>query len=175
MTMERRKPQKDLTVRQPSREMEEAGKYFEDVFGRPFLPAGWRRVPTEDLVWAPSIEVIEKEDKFLVKAELPGVKEEDINISLSGNVLTIEGEKKTESEERTKGYYYTESSYGSFSRSMAIPSTIDVGKIEANYDKGVLQITLPKTPEVKSKKIKLAVTKKEETASRKKENMTGKK
>jgi HSP20 family protein len=168
MTIERRNPQKGLTVRQPDRAMEEMGRYFEDVFGRPFLPAAWSRVPTEDLVWAPSIEVVEKEDKFLVKAELPGVKEEDINISLSGNVLTIDGEKKTESEERTKGYYYSESSYGSFSRSMAIPSTIDASKIEANYDKGVLEITLPKTPEVKPKKIKLAVKKKEEAVSKKK-------
>jgi HSP20 family protein len=175
MAIEKRKSQKELTVRQPTREMEEIGKYFEDVFGRPFLPASWRRVPTEDLVWAPSIEVIEKEDKFLIKAELPGVKEEDINMSISGNVLTIEGEKKTESETNTKGYYYSESSYGSFSRSMTIPSSIDANKIEANFDNGVLEITLPKTPEVKPKKIKLAVKKKGEAASRDKENTTGKK
>jgi HSP20 family protein len=175
MTIERRNPQKGLTVRQPDRAMEEMGRYFEDVFGRPFLPAAWSRVPTEDLVWAPSIEVIEKEDKFLVKAELPGVKEEDINISLSGNVLTIEGEKKTESEVNTKGYYYSESAYGSFSRSMTIPSTIDANKIEANFDNGVLEINLPKTPEVKPKKIKVAAKKKEEAASKKKEVTTGKK
>jgi HSP20 family protein len=175
MTIQRRKPEKGLAVWQPSREMEEVGRYFEDVFGRPFLPAAWRKVPSEDLVWAPSIEVVEKEDKFLVKAELPGVKEEDINISLSGNVLTIDGEKKTESEVKTKGYYYSESSYGSFSRSMAIPSTIDASKIEANCDKGVLEITLPKTPEVKPKKITVAVKKKEEIASKKKEDPTGKK
>ena len=151
------------------------GRYFEDVFGRPFLPAAWRRVPSEDLVWAPSIEVVEKEDKFLIKVELPGVKEEDINISLAGNTLTIEGEKETESEVEKKGYYYTESSYGSFSRSMTIPSTIDASKIEANCDKGVLEITLPKTPEVKPKKIKVAAKKKEEAASKKKEDTAGKK
>ena len=151
------------------------GRYFEDVFGRPFLPAAWRRVPSEDLVWAPSIEVVEKEDKFLVKVELPGVKEEDINISLTGNTLTIEGEKETESAVEKKGYYYTESSYGSFSRSMTIPSTIDANKIEANYDKGVLEITLPKTQEVKPKKIKLAAKKKEEAANKKKEDTAGKK
>lgn len=175
MTMERRNPQKGLTVRQPDRGIEEMGRYFEDVFGRPFLPAAWSRIPTEDLVWTPSIEVVEKEDRFLVKAELPGVKEEDINISLSGNVLTIEGEKKTESEVKSKGYYYSESSYGSFSRSMAIPSIIDVNKIEANFDNGVLDINLPKTPEVKPKKIKVAAKRKEEVASKKKEVTTSKK
>jgi HSP20 family protein len=175
MTMERRKSQKDLTVRQPSREMEEVGKYFEDVFGRPYLPAAWRQAAAEDLVWAPSMEVVEEEDKFLVKVELPGVKEEDINISLAGNTLTIEGEKKTESAIEKKGYYYTESSYGSFSRSITIPSTIDTGKIEANCENGVLEITLPKTPEVKPKKIKVAAKKRDEAASKKKEDTAGKK
>ena len=83
MTIERRKPQKELAVLQPGREIEEMGRYFENIFGRPFLPAAWRRVPSEDLVWAPSIEVVEKEDQFLVRVELPGVKEENINISIS--------------------------------------------------------------------------------------------
>jgi HSP20 family protein len=174
MTIQRRKPQKELTVWQPGREMDEMGRYFEDVFGRSFLPASWKRVAPEYAVWAPSIEVVEKEDRFLIKAELPGVKEEDINISIVGNTLTIEGEKQTESEVEKKGYYYTESSYGSFSRSMTIPSTVDADKIEANCDKGVLEITLPKTPEVKPKKI-IVVAKKKEVASKKKEEMTGKK
>jgi HSP20 family protein len=174
MTMERRKPEKGLTAWKPGREMEEMGRYFEDVFGRPLLPAAWGRVPSE-LLWAPSIEVVEKEDKFLVKVELPGVKEEEINISITGNTLTIEGEKETESEVEKKGYYYTEASYGNFSRSMTIPSTIDASKIEASCDKGVLEISLPKTPEVKPKKIKVVAKKKAETADKKKEDTAGKK
>jgi len=174
MTLERRKQQKDLAIRQPTREMEEIGRYFEDVFGRPFLPAAWRRASSEEIVWAPAIEVVEKADKFLIKVELPGVKEEDINISLAGNTLTIEGEKETESEVEKKGYYYTESSYGSFSRSMTIPSTIDTGKIEANSDKGVLEITLPKAPEVKPKKIAIAGKKKAEPVIKKKSETAAK-
>jgi HSP20 family protein len=174
MTMQSRKPQKNLSVRQPGRETDEMQRYFEDVFGRT-LPVGWRRAATEDLVWAPSIEVVEKADKFLVKVELPGVSEEDINISLAGNTLTVKGEKETESEVDENGYYYTESSYGSFSRSMTIPSTIDASKIEANCDKGILEITLPKTPEVKPKKIKVVAKKKEETAGKKKETTTAQK
>ena len=174
MAIERRKPQKDLAVRQPTREVEEIGRYFEDVFGRPFLPAAWRRAAAEETIWAPSIEVIEKEDKYLIKVDLPGVKEEDISISLAGNTLTIEGEKETESEVEKKGYYYNESSYGSFSRSMTIPSTIDANKIEANCDKGVLEITLPKAAEVQPKKITVAA-KKKKIAGKKKEDTTGKK
>jgi len=174
MTIERRKPEKGLTAWQPTREMEEMGRRFEDVFGRPFLPGIWRLFPSEEPVWAPAIDVLEKEDRFLVKVELPGVKEEDVNVTVAGDTLTIEGEKKAESEVKKKGYYYTETSYGSFSRSITIPSTVDASKIEANYDKGVLEIALPKAPEVKPKKITVAA-KKKEVASKKKEDTTGKK
>jgi len=172
MTTERRKPEKGLTAWQPSREMEEVGRRFEDIFGRPFLPGIWRVFPSEELVWAPAINVLEKDDKFVVKVELPGVKEEDVNVTVAGGTLTIEGEKKAESEVQKKGYYYSETSYGSFSRSITIPSTVDASKIEANYDKGVLEITLPKAPEVKPKKITVAAKKKEETKSSKKKGNT---
>ena len=175
MTIERRKPEKGVTAYQPSREMEEVGRRFEDVFGRPLLPGIWRVLPSEEMVWAPAIDVLEKEDQFLVKVELPGVKEEDVNVTVAGGTLTIEGEKKADSEVKKKGYYYRETSYGSFSRSITIPSTVDANKIEANYDKGVLEITLPKAPEVKPKKITVAAKKKEEAASKNKQNTTGKK
>ena len=175
MTIERRKPEKGLTSWQPSREMEDMGRHFEDVFGRPFLPGLWRRFPSEEMVWAPAIDVREEEDKFLVKVELPGVNEDDVHVSIAGGTLTIEGEKKAESEVKKKGYYYSETSYGSFSRSIIIPSTVDASKIEANFDKGVLEITLPKAPEVKPKKIIVAAKKKGEAASKKKEDTTGKK
>ena len=170
MTMERRRPEKGLLPRQPSREMEEMGRRFEDIFGRPYVPGIWRLLPSEERVWAPAIDVLEKEDKFVVKVELPGVKEEDVNVSVAGDTLTIEGKKEAEAEVERKGYYYTESSYGSFSRSITMPSVVDVSKIEANYDKGVLEITLPKAPEVKPKKITVAAKKKEEAASKKKED-----
>ena len=168
MTIERRKSEKGLTARQPVREIEEVGRSFEDVFGRPFLPGIWRVFPSEEMIWAPAIDILEKDDKFLVKVELPGVKEEDVDIAVAGGTLTIEGEKKTESEAKKKGYYYRETSYGSFSRSITIPSSVEINKIEANYDKGVLEIILPKAPEVKPKKIPVAAKKKEEAASKNK-------
>jgi len=171
MTIERRNTE---AARQPLRDVEEVGRRFEDVFGRPFLPGIWRVFPSEELVWAPAIDVFEKDDKFLVKVELPGVKEEDVNVTVVGGTLTIEGEKNADSEVKKKGYYYRETSYGSFSRSITIPSTVDASKIEANYDKGVLEIALPKVPEVKSKKIIVASKKKEAAAGKKKEGTTGK-
>jgi HSP20 family protein len=167
MTLERRKPEKGLTPWQPYREMEEMGRRFEDFFGRPFLPAIWRRFPSEEMIWSPAIDVLEKEDKFVVKVELPGVKEEDVDVSVAGDMLTISGEKQAESEVKKKGYYYSESSYGSFSRSVTMPSTVDASKIEASYDKGVLEITLPKAPEVNPKKIKVVSKKKEEPTGKK--------
>ena len=162
-------------ARQPSREIEETGRSFEEIFSRPFLPGIWRAFPSEEMVWAPAIDVVEEEDKFSIKVELPGVKEEDVNVSIVGDTLTIEGEKKAESEVKRKGYYYSETSYGSFSRSITIPSNIDTDNIEANCDKGVLEITLPKVPEVKPKKITVASKKKSVSSSKKEENTTGKK
>jgi HSP20 family protein len=166
MAIEKRKPERGLAMWQPFREMEEMGRRFEDFFGRPFLPSIWRRLPSEEMVWSPAIDVVEKEDKFVVKVELPGVKEEDVDVSVAGDILTISGEKQAESEVKKKGYYYSESSYGSFSRSITMPSTVDASKIEASYDKGVLEIILPKTAEVKAKKIKVAPKKKEEPTNK---------
>lgn len=109
----------------------------------------------------PRIEIHEKEDKFVVKAELPGMKEEDVDVSISDDTLTIRGEKKAESEVKEEDYYCSECSYGSFSRSIGLPSNIDTQKIEASYEDGVLEVTLPKAAEVKPKKVTVVAKKKE--------------
>jgi HSP20 family protein len=153
MAMERWRPGRGLVPWRPFREMEEMERRFEDIFGRPFLPAMWRRIPVVEMGWAPAIEVFEKEDKFVVKAELPGMKEEDIDVSVVGDTLTIKGERKAETEVKEEDYYCCERSYGSFSRSIALPSSVDAKKIEASYEDGVLEVTLPKAPEVKAKKV----------------------
>jgi HSP20 family protein len=128
----------------------------------------------EDEIWVPVIDVIEMQDQFLLKVELPGVKDEDISLSISGDTLTIEGEKKTEPEVKKKDYYYSESSYGSFARSITIPSTVDINKIEAGCDTGVIEITLPKTADIKPEKI--AITpKKKAVASKTKKEITARK
>ena len=99
----------------------------------------------EEMGWAPVIEVFEKEDKYVVKAELPGMKEEDIDVSVLGDTLTIKGERKAESEVKEENYYCCERSYGSFFRSIALPSNINAQKIEATFEDGVLEIR-PKAP-----------------------------
>ena len=162
MTMERWRPTRGLTPWSPFRELEEMERHFGEVFGRSMLPSILRRLPLEQVAWAPAIDVFEKGDKFVVKAEVPGMKEDDIHVSVEGDMLTIRGEKKTESEIKEEDYYRSEHSYGSFFRSVALPSTIDASKIEAEYENGVLEVTLPKKPEVKPKKV--AVKKKEKAS-----------
>ena len=117
-------------------------------------------------MWAPAIHLLEKEDKYIAKVELPGVHEEDISISVWGDMLIVEGEKESESELKKKGYSYSETSYGSFSRSINIPSIVDIDRIAANFDKGVLEIDLPKTVEVKPKKVTITTKKKAKTTAK---------
>lgn len=109
----------------------------------------------------PKIDMKETKDAVQVKAELPGVAEEDIKVEVSDGVLTISGEKKAEKEEEKEGYYYKESFSGSFSRSVSLPSDVKAEKTEAEMDNGVLNITIPKTEAKKPHKI--AVKKKTKT------------
>jgi HSP20 family protein len=160
MAIERWRPGRGLIPWRPFRELEEMERRFEDILGRPLLSSVWRRLPIEERGWAPAIEVFEKEDKFVVKAELPGMKEEDIDISVVGDTLTIKGERKAESEVKEEDYYCCERSYGSFSRSIAVPPNVDTKKIEASFEDGVLEVSLPKAPEVKPKKIAVSAKKK---------------
>jgi len=164
MTMERWRPGWGIIPWRPFRELEALEQRFDDIFGRPFLPSIWRRIPIEERGWAPAIEVFEKEDKFVVKADVPGIKTEDIDISVVGDILTIKGEKKAETEVKEEDYYCCERSYGSFYRSIALPSNIDANKIEANYEDGVLEVSLPKAPEVKPKKVAVSAKKKEKAS-----------
>ncbi len=99
------------------------------------------------------IEMYEKEDKVVVRAEIPGMKKEDIDISVDGDMLTIRGERKSESEVKNEDYYRCELSYGRFSRSIALPSKVRPDKVEADYENGVLEIMLPKASEAKPKKV----------------------
>jgi HSP20 family protein len=177
MAMERWRPRWGLTPWRPIRDMEEMERRFDELFGRPLLPATWRRLPLEERGWAPAIEVFEKGDKFVIKAEVPGMKEEDVDVSVVGDTLTIRGEKKAESEVSEEDYYCCERSYGSFFRSIALPSTVDAKKIEASYEDGVLEVTLSKAAEVKPKKVPISakkVTSAKKPSSTSKKGKTGK-
>ncbi|MDQ3927617.1 MAG: Hsp20/alpha crystallin family protein [Chloroflexota bacterium] len=108
--------------------------------------AGFNSVST----FTPAINVAETDREYRVTAELPGMDEKDIELSLHRDHLTIKGEKKQEHEEKGNGYHRVERSYGTFQRTIPLPQEIDADNVEANFQKGVLTITLPKLPEVQS-------------------------
>jgi HSP20 family protein len=95
--------------------------------------------------FSPSVNVVEDEKEIRVSAELPGINEKDIDVSLSRDSLTIRGEKKEEKEDKGKNYYRMERSYGSFTRTIPLPTEIDTDKVKAQFKKGILTVTLPKT------------------------------
>lgn len=154
MVLQRWSPRRTMTAWRPFQELEEMEQRFEDLFGRSFMPV-WRRSPSSD-EWMPSIDMYEKDDKLIVKAELPGMKMEDIDVSVTDSNLTIKGEKKSSEEIKEDDYYRSECTYGSFYRSIPLPSNVDADKVEADYMDGILEVSIPKIPEAQPKKIKVA-------------------
>ncbi len=122
---------------------------FDDFFGRDFL--------TSTTKLAPAVDIVEEKDKYVVKADLPGLKQDDIKIELTDNVLSISGERKNErsEEDKSKKYYYYERIYGSFERKFILPNDADVEKIKAKYENGVLMIDIQKKESKKPKEIKV--------------------
>jgi HSP20 family protein len=105
--------------------------------------------------WSPAVEVLETKDEVVVKAELPGMKESDIDVSVTDGLLTIRGERKHEEETKEKGYYRSEWVYGAFRRSVPLPTGTDPEKIKATYHDGVLEVKFPKPEEAKPKQVKV--------------------
>jgi len=108
--------------------------------------------------WAPPCDIYEDGDSIIVKAELPGIDRNDIDVQVENNVLTLRGERKREKEVRSENLYRTERSYGTFSRSFTLPVSVDTERIKAEYKDGVLHVTLPKVEEAKPRKIKVLTT-----------------
>ncbi len=128
---------------------------FEQTIRR-FYPEGEEVV--ERRSWAPEVDIHETEDSFVVKADLPGISKEDIQIDLKDSTLTLKGEKKFEDKISKDNYIRVERSYGTFVRSFMLPKNVDAEKIKAKYKDGVLELTLPKKEEVKPKQIKVEVS-----------------
>jgi HSP20 family protein len=108
--------------------------------------------------WAPSVDVYETENELVIKADLPEVVEKDLDVRIENNMLSIRGERKFEQKVKEENYLRMERSYGSFSRSFALPNTVDTQAIKAEYADGVLTVTLPKHAESKPKQVKINVT-----------------
>lgn len=130
----------------------EMNRMFEDTFGNFLAPM---REGIGRGMLAPSVDVKETDKELEVTAELPGVDEKDVQVTLEDDVLTIKGEKKLEKEESREGYHVSERSYGSFFRSLPMPSGVDPNKVNATFSKGILKVTLPKPAgaQAKAKKI----------------------
>jgi HSP20 family protein len=127
---------------------DEMNRLFDSFWRGEFLPEKFPFART-----FPSVEVSETDAEVVVRAEVPGLEAKDIDLSISGDALLIQGEKKEEKEEKQKEVYRRETHYGSFSRSIPLPSGVDVEKIQAECKKGVLKVTLAKVPGEKARKI----------------------
>lgn len=127
----------------------EIDRLFEEPFG--FL------TPSTSFFegWTPAVDIYEDNDKYVVKAELPGMKNEDIDVSLDGNTLTISGERKHEEEKQEGENYRSERFFGRFQRSITLPTMVQANQIEATYKDGILSVTLPKAEEAKPKQIQV--------------------
>ena len=141
-----------LRLWRPSEEME---RFMEGAFAGWPYGMRWWRLPIEEMGWAPSVDMYEKEDSFIVRAELPSVKLDDVDISHDGDINIIKGERKVPAEVKEEEYHRCEVCYGSFSRSITMPAAVDPDKIEATYEDGILEIRLPKAKEAMSTKIQI--------------------
>ena len=107
--------------------------------------------------WLPALDLTENPSELIVKAEIPGLDPKEVDISLADKLLTIKGEKKQEREEKEENYHLIERSFGSFSRSIQLPTEVKSDKISASYKNGILKIVLPKSEEAKKKEVKIKV------------------
>jgi HSP20 family protein len=136
------------------REME---RFMGDFFGRrPWWPERWFRTEGMELT-APAVDLYEEKDDIVVKAELPGIEKDNIEVNLADHTLTIKGEKKKEEEIKEKNYYRSERSYGSFVRTLELPKDVHTDKVKATFKNGILEVRLPKTEEAKAKEVKVRV------------------
>jgi len=106
--------------------------------------------------WSPSVDIFETENEVVIKAELPGMEANDIDIKLENNVLMLRGDRRFEKETKNENYHRVERSYGNFTRSFSLPAFVDDSKVHAEYKNGLLRIVLPKKEQARSKEIKIA-------------------
>lgn len=142
MSLVRWDPFRDLESLQ-----EDVNRLFQESMARP------RREAPAARVWAPPVDVVEDGDRITVKAELPGMKREDIDIELNGDQLTIRGERKFETEEKKENFVRVERTYGRFQRTFTIGVPVKADEVKASYKDGILEVAIPKSEETKPKKV----------------------
>jgi HSP20 family protein len=140
----------------PFRELEEVSERLNRMFARPATRTNGKETMTV-ADWAPTVDISETDGEYQIKAEIPDVKKEDVKVTVEDGVLTIQGERKQEKEEKGKRYHRIERSYGSFVRSFSLPDVIDEEKVKAEFKDGVLSLHLPKSEKAKPKAIEVKV------------------
>ena len=129
----------------------EMNRLFNQVFDAPGGQGG--NGGTGARRWLPAMDLLETDDSFVLRADLPGMTEQDLTIELEDNVLTVSGERKGEHEEKREGYLRVERAFGGFSRSLTLPQGVDPESVSAHFDKGVLEVRIPKPEQRKPRKI----------------------
>ena len=137
------------------RDMEDLFTRVQRNFGRPVLTEGEGDLQVQK--WSPAVDIVEKDKEYLFKAELPGVKKDDVKIIFENGVLTLQGERKVEKEEKTDKYFRTERAYGTFFRSFALPDDAAPDKITADFKDGVIYIRIGRTATKKAKAIEVQI------------------
>ena len=144
----------------------EMNRLFDEMFGGLARRSGGRQGEGASDSWSPALDVLHEDGDVLVRAELPGVKPDDVDITLSRGVLTISGQRKAEQEERGQGYYVRERRYGTFRRSLMLPEGIDESKIDARYENGVLEVRISGAAAVQEpKKIQIQASSSESSSN----------
>ena len=146
--------QKTLTRWEPLQEMEEFQNRLSTLFGRPQRRGNGREEITLP-EWTPLADIAEDEKEYLIKAELPEMKKEDVKVTVENGVLTISGERKFEKEEKNKKYHRVERAYGSFGRSFSFPDDASPGKVSADFKDGVLTVHLAKVAKAKPQQVEI--------------------
>lgn len=141
----------------PFKELEEMEKRLSSFFGRTPVSTGDKKEAITVAEWSPLVDIAEDEKEYVIKAEVPEMKKEEIKINVHDDVLAISGERKYEKEEKGKKYHRVERAYGSFMRSFVLPEDADGSKVNAEYKDGVLKVHLPKTEKAKPKAIEVKV------------------
>ena len=147
-----------LTRWDPMQDIQEFEKRLSSWMGKPALSKDRDKESMRVMDWAPSVDITEDDKEYLIKADLPEIKKEDVKISVEDGVLAISGERKYEKEEKGKKYHRVERSYGSFERSFTVPADAEEEKVSAQFNDGVLMIHLPKGEMAKPKRLQIKVT-----------------
>ena len=139
----------------PLKEMVEMQNRMSQLFGRPNPTGKGDREFMTVAEWTPSVDIVENNGEWLIKAELPDVKKEDVKVSVENGVLSISGERKLEKEEKGKKYHRVECAYGNFMRSFTLPDATDGTRVSAEYKDGILKVHLPKGEKTKPKQVEI--------------------